>query len=157
MKKQAQKALILAVSIVAIAVLVTGCQEEKQPDTKTIIAKSRLKVLESKRENKQLRKEIENLRKQHKEEIKYQKNLLKKCQQEKKDLEEVANKGVGKYMEDILGPLVDENAKLNEENENLKSQIKALQAQIKRLKEQHEELIKELRKRPALPDKPQPL
>jgi predicted nuclease with TOPRIM domain len=146
MKKLAQKALVLAVSIVAVAVLVTGCQEEKQPDTKTIIAKSRLKVLESKRENRQLRKEIENLKKQHKEEIKHQKNLLEKCQQEKKDLEESLSKGVDKYMEDVLGPLVDENAKLHEENENLKSQIRLLKKQLE-----------ELKKRPTIPDKPQPL
>jgi len=157
MKKSAKKALVLVVGVIAAFILFAGCEEENVSDTKSIITKSRLQAAEKAAENRRLRKEIKDLKGLHKKELKKQEMALERCLRDKRSLEELSSKGVDEYMKNILGPLIDENRKLRKENENLKSKIKTLQAQIKQLKKQREELIEELRKGPALPDKPQPL
>jgi len=134
MRKSAKKTLVLVVGVIVALTLFAGCEEENQSDTKASTTRSRFIA----NENRQLKEKIKELNRQHKREIERWENLLAKCQKEKKDLEELSSKGFDKYMENILGPLSDENTKLRVENENLKSQIKMLQAQIKLLKKQLE-------------------
>jgi regulator of replication initiation timing len=139
MRKLVRTGLLLAVGIASVITLVAGCTEERQSDTKSIIAKTRLEANEKDAENRRLRKEIKDLKALHKKEFKKQEKALAKCLRTKKSLEELSDKGFDEYMRNILGPLVDENARLQEENENLK-------AEIGRLKKQ----LEELRKRPTI-------
>lgn len=128
MKGLAHKTLIVAVGIVFGIMLIAGCEEEeKNPSNITSDAKrSRLIAIE----NRELKQQIERLTKTHAKEIKKQKEMLDKCEREKKGLEDLSSKGVDSFMKDVLGPLADENTKLNEE-------IKILNAQIEKLKAEH--------------------
>jgi len=153
MGKPAQKTLLLAVGIVVATTLIIGCEAENLSDTESNTAKSKLIAAE----NRQLRNKIKDLKDLHKKELKRQEGLLAKCQQEKDALIKLSGEGIRDLMDTALNDITEEAARLREENENLISRIKTLQAQIKRLIEQREELIKELRKRPTIPDKPQPL
>ena len=124
MKRLAPKMLIVAAGILIGIILVAGCEEEKkvtntEPDTK----RSRLIAVE----NAQLKKQIEELKKQHAKEMDMQKKLLESCLRDKKTYEDMSKKGVDNYMQDILGPLAEENEKLNKE-------IKALKAQLEEAK-----------------------
>ena len=137
MRKLFQKPLVLAAGIVVVIMLIPGCQEENISDTKSTVPRTRLLATR----NRELKKEIRGLKKQHKNEIKAWEKRLAKCQRGKGDLEERFGKGVEKYMEAIVGPLTDENTKLFKENERLKRRIA--------------QLVEELRKRPTI--RPQPL
>ena len=137
MRKSAKKALVLVVGVIVAVMLFAGCEEENRSDTKTSTTRSRFIA----NENRQLKEKIKESKRQHKREIKRWENLLAKCQKEKKDLEELSSKGFDKYMENILGPLFDENAKLQEENKKLKAKIGQLKKEILQLKrelERHE-------------------
>ncbi len=131
MKGPVPKTLVLAVGIVVGIMLFAGCEEEEnssdtKPDTKPNTRRSRLIAVE----NVQLKKQIEKLKKVHAKEIKRQEEQLDKCLQEKKALEELSDKGVESYMQDILGPLAEENAKLHEEIKTLKAQIEKLKTEL---------------------------
>ncbi|MHC4482627.1 MAG: hypothetical protein ACYSW4_03670 [Planctomycetota bacterium] len=150
MKRPARKTLLSAVGVAFIIMLIAGCEEEqKVEDTPTTIKMSRIVAVQ----NAELRKEIKRLKQQHQRELKKQQGLLGKCQESKKELEKLSTKGVKNYMDDVLGPAVDENKKLREENERLKEQVGQLEAQIQRLKKE----LDEHGEKPSLPDKPQPL
>ncbi len=164
MRKPTQKTLVWVVGIFVAATLIIGCEEKNLSDTKPSVAANKFLAIENRQLRKEIREqkklhagEMETQKKLHARDMERQRKLLDKCLRNKKALGELSSKGVKSYMDDILGPVVNENAKLREENENLISRIKTLQAQISRLIEQREELIKELRKRPTIPDKPQPL
>ena len=130
MKESAPKMLVAAVGIVFGIMLFAGCEEEEQNSSNTTPDAKRSRLIAI--ENRQLKQQIEELKKTHAKEIKRQKELLGKCEREKKTLEELSSKGVDSYMKDILGPIAEENAKLHEEIETLK-------AQIEKLKTEHEE------------------
>jgi len=129
MRKPAQKTLVWVVGIFVAATLIIGCEEKNLSDTKSSITANKFLAVE----NRQLRKEVENLKERHKKEIKYQKGLLEECQQKKKGLEKLLGKDLNKYMGNVLQPLVGEDSKLREENEALKAQIKELQATVRQL------------------------
>ena len=131
MKGPVPKTLVLAVGIVVGIMLIAGCEEEEnssdtKSDTKPNTRRSRLIAVE----NVQLKKQIEKLKKVHAKEIKRQEELLDKCEREKKTLEELSSKGVESYMQDVLGPLAEENAKLHEEIKTLKAQIEKLKTEL---------------------------
>jgi hypothetical protein len=147
MKSQGPRMLLLAVGIVVGIMLITGCEEEEKlsattkldeaPDAK----RSRLIAVE----NAQLKKQIEELKSLHASEMEKQQNLhakererqkrlLDNCLREKGVLEEMSKKGVENYMQNILGPVVDENAKLKEEIKTLKTQIEKLKTELKEAK-----------------------
>jgi predicted nuclease with TOPRIM domain len=130
MKESAQKMLVVTVGIVLGIMLFAGCEEEEQNSSNTTSDAKRSRLIAI--ENRQLKQQIEELKKAHAKEIKGQKELLGKCEREKVALEEISSKGVDGYMKDILGPIAEENAKLHEEIETLK-------AQIEKLKTKHEE------------------
>jgi hypothetical protein len=124
MKRSAPKTLILAVGILIGIMLTAGCEEEKNlSDTKPDAKRSRLIAVE----NAQLKKQIEELKKQHIKEMDMQKKLLDNCLRDKKTYEDMSKKGLENYMQDILGPIAEENTKLREE-------IKALKAQLEEAK-----------------------
>ena len=126
MKGPAHKTLILTVCIIVGIMSVAGCEEEVKPaETNEEPKLSRFIAIE----NRELKKQIEELKKTHAGEIKQQKELLAKCEREKKDLEEVSSKGIESYMSDLMGPLTEENTKLKEENKALKAEIEKLKSE----------------------------
>jgi cell division protein FtsB len=132
MKSPVSRMLLLTVGIVFGIMLITGCEEEgnlsdTQSNTTANSKRSRLIVIE----NAQLKAQIEELKKLHSSEIEKQKKLLDNCMREKKALDEMSKKGVDNYMQNILGPLAEENTKLREENKTLKAQIEKLKTEPK--------------------------
>ncbi|NIP55511.1 MAG: hypothetical protein GWN55_16860 [Phycisphaerae bacterium] len=145
MRESAYKTLVLAVGIIFCIMLIAGCEEEEKisdtmtdtPDAK----RSRLIAVE----NVQLKKQIEKLTALHASEMKRQKDLntrekddlqrrLDNCLREKKGMEEMSKKGVEEYMQNVLGPISEENTKLREEIETLKAQIEKLTKELEELK-----------------------
>jgi len=145
MKESAYKTLVLAVGIIFSIMLIAGCEEEEKisdtmtetPDAK----RSRLIAVE----NVQLKQQIEELKDQHARELQRQKELndkerqrqqrqLDSCLQEKKIQDEISNKGIENYMQNIVGPISEENTKLREEIETLKAQIEKLKKELEELK-----------------------
>lgn len=151
MKRTVPKTLVLAAGIIICFMLFAGCEEEEKlsgakldakQDTELDAKQSRLVAVE----NAQLKRQIEKLKSLHAREMEKQKNLhakemekqkrlLDKCLRSKGALEEMSEKGIENYMQNILGPVVDENAKL-------KGEIKTLKAEIEKLKTELEEAKK---------------
>ncbi|MHC4727193.1 MAG: hypothetical protein ACYS17_08160 [Planctomycetota bacterium] len=154
MKESVHKTLVLAVSIIFSIVLFAGCEEEEKIsdtkldakpdatlDTPPNAKRSRLIAIE----NAQLKARIEKLKDLHTREMESQKNLhnreknrqkqlLDNCLRDKGILQEMSEKGVENYMQKVLGPIVDENAKLQEEIKTLKAQIEKLKAELEEAK-----------------------
>lgn len=142
MTRTVSKMLVLTVGIVLVTMLVTGCEEEQkisetQPDLTPDAKRSRLIAVE----NAQLKQQIEKLKQMHTGELQRQKELndkemqrqqkkLDSCLQAKAAMDEISKKGVESYMQDIVGPLTEENAKLQEENKTLKAQIEKLKTEL---------------------------
>ncbi len=138
MKRPVPKTLVLAVGIIVGFMLIAGCEEEEnlsntKPDTEPNTKRSRLIAIE----NAQLKAQIEELKKLRSSEMERQKNLytkeksrqknlLDKCLREKEGLTKLSSEGVESYMQDILGPIIEENTKLQEEIKTLKGQIEKL-------------------------------
>ncbi len=136
------KTLLLTVVVIFGLMLFAGCEEEEKIsdtnlDTTPDAKRSRLIAVE----NAQLKQQIEELKGQHARELQRQKELndkerqrlqrqLDSCLRAKAALGEISEKGVESYMQDIVGPLTDENAKLQEENKNLKAQIEKLKTEL---------------------------
>jgi cell division protein FtsB len=123
MKSPVSRMLLLAVGVVFGIMLITGCEEEEnlsdtQSDTTPNSKRSRLIAVE----NVQLKAQIEKLKKLHSSEMEKQKKLLDNCLREKGTLEEMSKKGIEDFMQDILGPLSEENTKLREEIKTLRAQ-----------------------------------
>ncbi len=135
MKRSAPKMLVAAVSIVFGIMLIAGCEEEEnlsnaKPDAEPNAKRSRLIAIE----NTQLKEQIEKLKKLHTSEMEKQKKLLDKCLREKEGLAKLSSEGVDSYMQDILGPLSEENTKLQEEIKTLKAQIEKLKTELEEAK-----------------------
>jgi hypothetical protein len=138
MKESAYKTLVLAFGIIFGILLIAGCEEEEKlsntmPDTIPDARRSRLIAAE----NAQLQKQIEELKILHARQMERQKSLhtkekdsqqklLDNCLRDKKRMEEMSKKGVEEYMQDVLGPLSEENTKLQEEIKTLKAEIEKL-------------------------------
>jgi len=131
MGKPRQKTLVLAVGVVVAIMFIASCEEEQNlTDTKLATKKSRLVAVE----NMQLKKQIEQQERMHANAMKKQKELLNKCLQDKKALEEVSAQTVRNLMDDVLANIIEENAKLQKENEALKAQIEQLEKEFEELK-----------------------
>ena len=135
MKRPVPKTLVLAVGIIVCFMLIAGCEEEEnlsntKPDTEPNTKRSRLIAIE----NAQLKAQIEKLKNLHAGEMEKQKKLLDKCLREKEDLTKLSSEGVDSYMQDILGPLSEENVKLQEEIKTLKAQIEKLKTELEEAK-----------------------
>ena len=135
MKRPVPKTLVLAVGIIVGFMLIAGCEEEEnlsntKPDTEPNTKRSRLIAIE----NAQLKEQIEKLKNLHAGEMERQKKLLDKCLREKGVLQEMSKKGVEDFMQDILGPLSEENVKLQEEIKTLKAQIEKLKTELEEAK-----------------------
>ena len=130
MKRPVPKTLVLAVGIIVGFMLIAGCEEEEnlsntKPDTEPNTKRSRLIAIE----NAQLKEQIEKLKNLHAGKMERQKKLLDNCLREKGTLQEMSNKGIENFMQDILGPIVEENTKLQEEIKTLKAQIEKLKTE----------------------------
>lgn len=146
MRESAYKTLFLAVGIIFSIMLFAGCEEEEKitdtmNDTPPDVKRSRLIAVE----NEQLKAQIEKLKALHASEMKRQKDLntkekddlqrrLDNCLRDKKDMEEMSTKGIEEYMQNVLGPVSEENTKLREEIETLKAQVEKLKTELEELK-----------------------
>jgi len=135
MKRPVPKTLVLAVGIIVGFMLIAGCEEEEnlsntKPDTEPNTKRSRLIAIE----NAQLKEQIEKLKNLHAGEMERQKKLLDNCLREKGTLQEMSNKGVEDFMQNILGPLAEENTKMQEEIKTLKAQIEKLKTELEEAK-----------------------
>jgi len=150
MARSVSKMLVLAIGIFFGTMLFAGCEEEEKlsdtrldtkQDTELDTKQSRLVAIE----NAQLKRQIEKLKSLHAGEMEKQKNLhakemerqkklLDNCTRNKEALEKMSREGVDNYMQNILGPVVDENAKLREEIKTLKAQIEKLKTELEEAK-----------------------
>jgi hypothetical protein len=154
MARTVSKTLVLAVGIIFSMMLIAGCEEEAKisdtkpdtqpdakPDTQPDTKRSRLIAIE----NAQLKAQIEKLKNLHDREMQRQKELhdkesqrqqqqLDSCLQAKAAMEEMSKKGVEEYMQNILGPISEENTKLREEIETLKAQNEKLKTELEEAK-----------------------
>ena len=151
MGKLFQKPLVLSAGIVVLITLIPGCQEENISDTKSSVPRTMLLATR----NRELKKEINGLKKQHKNEINAWEKRLAKCQRDRQALAKLSAKDFRKDL-DALRNTAKETAKLVDES--LKSQVEELQKEnedLKRVIAQLKKQLKELRKRPTI--RPQPL
>ena len=116
MKQTARKTLVLTIGMVAIVMLIAGCEEQQ-----SIPKKSRLVATE----NQQLKEQLQ----QREQEIEKQKELVAKCQKEKEVLRESVNRSTSVLMEHFTV-----------ENEALKARVEELQKENDRLKAEIEQL-----------------
>ena len=117
MKKTVQKVSVLAVGVVIM--LIAGCEKENPLAN----------------ENMQLKEQLE----QRDKEIEKQKELLVKCQQEKKDWEEQIQESIKGLTDSAIKDL-EEIGKLREENAKLKSHIEQLEVHIQQLEKELKKL-----------------
>ena len=122
--------------------LIAGCEAEEkisdtQPDITPDAKRSRLIAAENAQLKQQIVKlkevhagELERLKELNHKEMQRQQKKLDSCLQAKAAMEEISIKGVESYMQNIVGPLTEENAKLQEENNTLKAQIEKLKTEL---------------------------
>jgi membrane carboxypeptidase/penicillin-binding protein PbpC len=142
MARSVSKTFVLAVGVILSAMLFAGCEEEEKISDTNLdatpgVKQSRLIAVE----NLQLKRQIEQMKIQYTSEMQRQKELndkerqrlqrqLDNCLRAQAASEEISKKGVESYMQDIIGPLSDENAKLQEENKTFKAQIEKLKSEL---------------------------
>ena len=142
MARTVSKMLVLSVGIVLVTMLFAGCEEEEKiSDTQLDITpdakRSRLIAVE----NAQLKQQIEKLKALHARELQKQKELndkemqrqqkqLDSCLRAQVTMEDISKNGIESYMQDIVGPMTEENAKLQAENKALKTQIEQLKTEL---------------------------
>jgi hypothetical protein len=142
MRKAYPKILVLSFAVVAL-VMTPGCQEERVVDPKSCPARYRLLA----NENRNLEKQIETLKSEHKKEIKKQGKALTQCQRDREAIAKMTGKGVQDQIDTaLIEKITKRTMALQEENQALKARIVQLEKELE-----------ELRKTPAIPDKPQPL
>ncbi|MBA7631984.1 hypothetical protein ES703_39524 [subsurface metagenome] len=138
MKRQAQKAFVLAVGIVVVIALIAGCDEEQNlSSTKSAVKKHRLIAAENMRLTKELEqrdKEIKRQKELHNKKIKQQQKLLEKCLKEKNAWKKSAQGNIQEQVDKVLAGVMENYAKLREENKNLKVQIEKLKTELEELK-----------------------
>jgi septal ring factor EnvC (AmiA/AmiB activator) len=115
MGKKSQKQFVLTMVLILIA-LTAGCKDQNLSNTK----KTRLIAVE----NNQLRKDLA----QRDKEIEGQKELLVKCEQEKKDIEGQVQNTINELSAANFQDF-EKITKLEEENNDLKAQIESLKKQ----------------------------
>ena len=137
MKGPGIRIFILAAGIIII-ILSAGCEEEQVKDNQKarVIAAENIQI---KNLLQQRDSEIEKLKEQQKSELKKQEELLIKCQEEKKALEEQLTEKYEGQINEFLENLGEENAKLQQENENLKLQVEKLKAELEEIKKPAEQ------------------
>ncbi len=127
MKGQFRKVFVLTAGII-VAALIAGCEEQNASDADARLEVQKHRLIAG--ENRQLRKELDDCG----GEVETQKKLLDTCQQEKDALKVQLNEKLNVQMSeksdvqmmDILGSVLNENAKLRQENESLRAEIEKL-------------------------------
>jgi len=114
MKRVNRKAVILAACVVCGLVFTWGCEKENVRMGKLIA-----------NENRQLKDQLN----EKQAEIDNQKQLLNKCLEEKKVLQQQQRKGLEDMLSQLVGGFTEETRKLREENAGLKRQIEELKRQ----------------------------
>lgn len=118
MKRRAGKGCVWVFALTIIA-MAAGCEEQVQYNPK----RERLVANELRKQLQECQKEVET-----------QKQLVAKCEQEKKDTVESIQRSAQQLADGVLKDM-EENIKLREENKKLKAQVEEIKAEIKKLKE----------------------
>ena len=122
---------ILTIGIVVM--LVASCHEEAAPDVK----KSRLIAAENiqlKKELARRNKEIEQLKRQHQEQLKRQEDKLANCEQEKELWKARAGEAVKQNVQSVLKEVMDLNEALQQQNKRLKALVESLKSELEKAK-----------------------
>ena len=116
----------MVISIGFGVVLIASCGEKETPSVK----QSRAIAAENMELEKQLDRshaQIDDLKEQYNEELKKQRKLLEKCQQERDQWKAKSRQSVRDQVKSVLDSVMADNTRLREENARLKAQIKELQ------------------------------
>ena len=117
------KAVVLTVCSILI-ISIAGCEPEGPVNSQS----ERLFAAE----NMELKKELAELEKKYQKDLAHQKELLGKCEEEKKVLKTQMDENVMKSFEDSLtNVLMEQTQKLHQENTQLKAEIDELRKQTK--------------------------
>jgi DNA anti-recombination protein RmuC len=136
MKRNILKAFVSAAGV-AVIMLIVGCEEQQQQQPSTKMAKVvAAENIQLKKDLQQRDSEIEGLKEQHSNELKEQQELIAKCQDEERYLQEQLAGRFEGQMKEMFDTLVEEAGKLQKENEQLKAQIEVLKADLEKLKAQ---------------------
>jgi chromosome segregation ATPase len=111
-----------------VIILIAGCGG--QDTSKSEIKRGRLIAAKITAENRQLKKQSEQLKK----ELENQKELLARRLQEKKASEEHLQKSGEDRMKNLLKAATEENSKLRQTTEELKAQVKQLEEELEKIK-----------------------
>ncbi len=114
MKKQGQKAVVLAIGVIFVILLIAGCEEQSVPSSRV----SKLVAAE----NIELKEEIN----QRDAVIERQKKQLEKCQQERETLAKQLQANTEELMGHLFENFGKDNQRLRKENTELKAQIEKL-------------------------------
>ena len=115
MKRASRKTAILTACVVCGLVWTLGCEKENVRMSKLIAD-----------ENRQLKGQL----KEKQQEIDNQKQLLNKCLEEKKGLQQQEREGLEGMLSQLVGGFTEESRKLREENAGLRKQIEELKSQM---------------------------
>ena len=120
MKRPVLIAFALTVGVAVI--FLAGCQESEAPSQK----KSRLiaaENMELKKTLQQREKEIETLKIQHARDVERREKALAQCRKQTENCRKELEEGLDEKVNDVLGTMMEEIAKLRAENEALKAKI----------------------------------
>jgi len=115
MKRISQRTAILTACVVCGLVFTLGCEKENVRMSKLIA-----------NENRQLKGQL----KEKQQEIDNQEQLLNKCIEEKKVLQQRQREDLEGMLSQLVGGFTEESRKLREENAGLKRQIEGLKRQV---------------------------
>ncbi len=115
MKRASRRTAILTACVVCGLVWTWGCEKQNVRMSKLIA-----------NENRQLKGQL----KEKQQEIDNQEQLLNKCLEEKKVLQQQQRKGLEDMLSQLVGGFTEESRKLREENTGLKRQIEELKSQM---------------------------
>ncbi len=117
------RAIIFTICIVFGLLLISGCEEQRLPDTK----QSRFVAAENIQLKKQLEQRDEDIASQNQlygQQLQEQQQLLAKCKKSVESLKIQANKNIQEQVSSVLTAVMEMNAKLQKENAQLKTQLK---------------------------------
>jgi len=127
MRKTAAK-VIVGVSIGVV--ILAGCEKQNGGEISDSEKRSRLIAME----NAELKEQLEKQKDNYERQLVQKQQLFNQCDQQRTALAEMSKGRLEGYMSDIVGPLVNENAKLQEQVKNLNTRIAELEAEIEKLK-----------------------
>jgi len=127
MRKTAAKAIVgMLIGVVILA----GCEKQNGGEISDSEKRSRLIAME----NAELREQLAKQKDDYERQLVQKQQLFDQCNQQRTALADMSKGRLEGYMSDIVGPLVNENAKLHEQVKSLNMRVAELEAEIENLK-----------------------